>query len=82
LIGWHDYGILQNKLPVSIQVFQVWWYSLNEDKLAPDSPLDIYRKEFPDIEKDDRAEQKRRLRRKIEKYRDNKNLLADPRTEK
>jgi hypothetical protein len=80
-IGWHDYGLACNKMPVSAQVFQVWWYALNEDKLAQNAPFEIYRTAFPDIKKVDRAEQKRRLRRKIEKYRHDKKLLADPRTE-
>jgi hypothetical protein len=63
-IAWHDYGIVVERLPVAAQVFQVWWYALNEDKLIDDAPLDTYRTAFPDITKVDRAEQKRMLRRK------------------
>ena len=36
---------------------------------------------FPDIRQQPRAEQKRRLRRSIEKYRKDRKLLADPATE-
>lgn len=80
-IGWHDYAIMRNKMPIGAQVFQVWWYALNEDKLTEGAPFEVYRKAFPDLPKQNRAEQKRRLRRKIEAYRGDKNLLADPRTE-
>jgi hypothetical protein len=80
-IGWYDYAILQKKMPVAAQVFQVWWYALNEDKVSENADFSIFRTAFPDIVQQDRAEQKRRLRRKIEKYRDDKNLLADPATE-
>ena len=68
-------------MPIAAQVFQVWWYALNEDKLSDDADVSIFRSAFPEIMKADRPEQKRRLRRKIEKYRDDKNLLADPATE-
>jgi hypothetical protein len=36
---------------------------------------------FPNIRQQPRVEQKRRLRRTIEKYRENRKLLADPATE-
>jgi hypothetical protein len=64
-----------------VQVFQLWWFSLNEEKLAPGADLHTIRALFPDIMRDGRAEQKRRLRRTVEKYRDNAETLADPRTE-
>jgi hypothetical protein len=80
-VGWWDYMTLQKRLPVSAQVFQVWWYALNEEKLSPDADLGVVRTAFPDIRQQSRAEQKRRLRRVIEKYRKNRDLLADPATE-
>jgi hypothetical protein len=73
---------LQKKLPISAQVFQLWWYALNEKKLAADADLDGIRTAFPDLTRQDRAEQKRRLRRSVEKYRKDRRLLADPATEK
>lgn len=79
-IAWWDYLSCQKKLPVAAQVFQVW-YALYEEKLSPDADLPRIRTEFPDIRGQDRAEQKRRLRRSIEKYRRDKALLADPATE-
>jgi hypothetical protein len=80
-IGWWDYLQLQKKMPVAAQVFQVWWYALNERKLSPTADLTVVRTAFPDIMGQDRAEQKRRLRRSVEKYRKDRNLLADPATE-
>lgn len=80
-IGWWDYMLLRRKLPVPAQVFQAWWYSLNEDKIEPGADLSAFRLAFPYITKVDRAEQKRRLRRAIEKWRHNKEILADPATE-
>jgi hypothetical protein len=80
-IGWWDYLEVQKRLPIAVQVFQVWWYALYEEKLSPDADLHRIRTAFPDIRGQDRAEQKRRLRRSIEKYRNDKALLADPATE-
>ena len=80
-IGWWDYAVVQQKLPVAAQVFMVWWCALYEEKLAPDVERDAIRTAFTDIRRQARAEQKRRLRRTIEKYRNNKKLLADPATE-
>jgi hypothetical protein len=80
-VGWWDYMTVQKRLPVAAQVFQVWWYALNEEKLSPDADIGVVRTAFPDIRQQPRAEQKRRLRRSIEKYRNDRRLLADPATE-
>jgi hypothetical protein len=80
-IGWWDYQMVTKKLPLSVQVFQVWWYALNEEKLTPGADTSTMRKVFPDVTKVSRAEQNRRLRRAAEKYRHDKILLSDPQTE-
>ncbi len=80
-IGWHDYFVTTTRLPLAAQVFQIWYYALNEGKLAPGADLDAIRTLFPDIRFASRSDQKRRLRRTVEKYRDDKATLADPRTE-
>ena len=72
---------VQKRLPVGAQVFQVWWYALNEEKLSPDADVGKIRAAFPDIRQQPRDEQKRRLRRAIEKYRKDRALLAHPATE-
>jgi hypothetical protein len=43
---------------------------LNEDKLAPGADLDTIRRLFPNIRFASRTDQKRRLGRTVEKYRD------------
>jgi hypothetical protein len=80
-IGWWDYQKVTGKLPLPAQVFQLWWYALNERKVAPEADMAVIRKAFPGIMALNRVEQKRRLRRMIEKYRDNKDILEDPLTE-
>jgi hypothetical protein len=77
-VGWWDYYAVTGRLPLPVQVFQVWWYALNEEKLAPGSDLDAIRKTFPGIESCDRTERKRRLRRAVEKYRTDAATLKDP----
>jgi hypothetical protein len=81
-IGWHDYSAVTGRLPLPAQVFLLWYYALNEEKLAPGSDLEVSRKLFPAIMMVDRTERKRRLRRAVEKYRDDVKTLADPATEK
>jgi hypothetical protein len=55
-VGWWDYYAVTGKLPLPVQVFQIWWYALNEEKLALGSDLDTIRKTFPDISSCDRTE--------------------------
>lgn len=80
-MGWLDYQLFTKRLPVEVQVFQVWWYATNEQRMNPEADPTPYRTVFPDIMKFDRTEQKRRLRRVAEGYRGNREILADPRTE-
>jgi hypothetical protein len=78
-VGWWDYLKVVKRLPVAAQVFQVWWFALNEEKVT--GGLEVIRKAFPGIKRQPRAEQKRRLARSIEKWRKDRTLLADPATE-
>ena len=80
-MGWLDYMNVTKRLPIEVQVFQVWWYATNEEKMNPDSDPEPYRSIFPGIMGNERSEQKRRLARAVEKYRRNAEILADPRTE-
>ena len=80
-MGWLGYMLLTERLPVEVQVFQVWWYATNEDKMNPHSDPTPYRSIFPGIGTVARFEQKRRLRRAVERYRRNREILADKRTE-
>lgn len=80
-MGWLDYMQRAGKLPVEVQVFQVWWYATNEERMAPGVDPTPYRAFFPDISSQDRKERKRRLARVVEKYRRNQAILSDPKTE-
>ncbi|MGY2920549.1 hypothetical protein [Bradyrhizobium sp. USDA 3262] len=80
-VGWWDYYAVTGRLPLPVQVFQIWWYALNEEKLAPGTDLDTVRSTFPGISSCSRTERKRRLRRAVEKYRNDPATLNDPRTE-
>ena len=81
-MGWLDYMRHVEKLPVEVQVFQVWWFATNEDKLNPNADLEPHRCIFPSVANDDRSEQKRRLRRAVEKYKKDPTILADAKTER
>lgn len=78
--AWGDYGAVRGGLPIEAQVFQVWWYANNEEKLAPAADKG-FRAIFPQLPTYPRTEQKRRLRRVIDKYKRDKEVLNDPRTE-
>lgn len=80
-MGWLDYMQRQARLPVEVQVFQVWWYATNESRMADHVDPTPYRSLFPGIATQSRQEQKRRLARMVEKYRRDPAILADPRTE-
>ena len=80
-MGWRDYLRYVGALPVEAQVFQVWWYATNETRMSPETDPTPWRTMFPGIAEVPRVEQKRRLRRLAEKYRHDKAILADPRTE-
>jgi hypothetical protein len=80
-VGWWDYYAVTGKLPLPVQVFQIWWYALNEEKLALVTDLGTIRKTFPDISSCDRPDRKRKLRRAVGKYRNDAATLKDSRTE-
>ena len=78
-VHWGDTG--HHHVAREAQVFQLWWYALNERALAPGVAKDAIRAAFPEITSVERREQKRRLHRMIERHRGDRSLLADPRTE-
>lgn len=80
-MAWLDYLLLAKRLPIEAQVFQVWWYATNPKSMNPAVDPSPWKSVFPDIEGQTRKEQKRRLRRAIEKWRNNSKILHDPRTE-
>jgi DNA invertase Pin-like site-specific DNA recombinase len=82
-IGWHDYGQVAGRLPISAQVFQVWYQVLAdaEKRMNPDVDMIGAHRVFPGLVELSRKDQKRRLTRAIEKYKDDKKLLCDAKTE-
>lgn len=80
-LGWWDYLAVVKRLPVEAQVFQAWWYGVNDKSMYPGAMREKIRGLFPNIMGDDRTTQKHRLNRMVEKYRKNKTVLADERTE-
>ena len=80
-IGWWDYQKLTERLPLAAQAFQCWYYALYEDKVRPDFDLSKVRKVFPAITTMSRVDQKRKLRRTIEKYKSDLKIIRDPCTE-
>ncbi len=77
-MGWLDYLMLTKRLPLEAQIFLAWWYDTNPQRMVGGEGVHI----FPGIDKQPRWEQKRRLRRAVEKWRNNRKLLEDPRTER
>jgi hypothetical protein len=71
-----DLGMLcEGKLPVEVRTFQLWYFAINPDSLKAlrEEPYEeAIRKRFPDIQKMDRAEQKRIGKDKMLEH------LADP----
>jgi hypothetical protein len=60
-IGWYDYALAVNQLPIEAQVFQVWYYALYPEKLMPGISTAPYTDLFPAMKSVDRKERKRRL---------------------
>jgi hypothetical protein len=81
-IGWSDYAIAANAMPLEAQVHQAWYISLHPDKLAVDYPPNIFDDVFPNLREKSRPEQKRMLNKVIARYRTDRILMDDPRTER
>jgi len=80
-IGWYDYALATNKLPIEAQVHQAWYIALNLEKLHPNYSTEPYEQFFPDLRSKLRAEQKRMLNQRIEFARADRDVMSDPHTE-
>ena len=58
-IGWYDYALATNTMPIEAQVHQAWYIALHPDKLAAHFP-ELYDDTFPGLRGKSRPEQKRR----------------------
>jgi hypothetical protein len=56
--GWYDYMMVRKRVPIEVQIFQLWWYAVYEDKLSPWTDLDEIRQMFPKVRDEPRKEQK------------------------
>ena len=81
-IGWYDYAIAVNAMPLEAQVHQAWYIALHPDKLAANFPPNLYDETFPGLRKKSRSEQKGMLNEVIERYKTDKLVMNDPRTER
>jgi hypothetical protein len=77
-----DYINLRKASPVQMQVFQVWFCAVHEDRLADDVDKQRFRTAFPGILKLPRNEQKLAGKEMIASALLNEVLLADPGTER
>jgi len=57
-LGWWDYLAVTGTRPVEAQVFQAWWYAINDRELLDGHRRDIIRDFFPGIMDQDREQRK------------------------
>ena len=80
--GWYDFANAATCLPLEAQVFQVWYFARYPDKLAPDHDSGAYRRLFPDLDKLPRNVAKDRMRKVIARYKKDRTIMDDPRTDR
>jgi hypothetical protein len=80
-IGWYDYGIAVDRMPIEAQIHQAWYIALHPEKLAEHVSPKLYDDIFPGLLGKPRSEQKQMLNQVIERYRADQSLMNDPRTE-
>lgn len=80
-IGWYDYALATQTMPIEAQVHQAWYLALHPMKLNEKHSPEPYEELFPDMRSKHRAEQKRMLNAVIEQARANEGYMSDPRTD-
>jgi hypothetical protein len=80
-IGWYDYALAVNKLPIEAQAYQIWYIALYPEKLDPKHSIDRYEKTFPNLRTKSRDEQKQMLNFVIGRARSDASLMNDPQTD-
>ena len=80
-IGWYDYALATQTMPIEAQIHQVWYLALQPMKLNDKHSPEPYEAMFPDLRSKHRAEQKQMLNAVIERTRANKEIMSDPRTD-
>jgi hypothetical protein len=67
--------------PSRRKIFQVWYFALYPEKLAPEVNTTRYQQYFPMLPSKSRADQKQALREVISSFRQDAELMADPQTD-
>jgi hypothetical protein len=80
-IGWYDYALATQTMPIEAQVHQAWYLALHPMKLNERHSPEPYNRRFPRLRSKPRAEQKRMLNAVIEQVRADKQIMSDPRTD-
>src|SRR5262245_14136594 len=80
LIGWHDYQQAVGTLPIEAQIFQAWYFALYPEKLNPEVDTTTHQRLFPMLPSKSRADQKGALREVISSFRENAEVMTDPKT--
>jgi hypothetical protein len=81
-IGWYDYALATNTMPIEAHVHQAWYIALHPDKLAAHFPPELYDDTFPRLRGKSRPEQKRMLNEVIERYRTDRFVMNHPGTDR
>jgi len=81
-VAWYDYQAIEKRMPIAAQVFQVWWFALHEDSLAPDVDRTPFRDAFPNVVGRSRKEQKQMLVLAIKQHEDDIAISNHKLTEK
>jgi hypothetical protein len=80
-IGWYDYAMATDKLPIEAQAFQVWYYTKYPEKMRSPfeaTPLDEI---LAGMKRGDRLAQKQILKKLISFARRMEGIMDDPKTD-
>ena len=80
-VGWYDYALATNSMPVEAQVHQAWYITLHLALLDEKYSKEPYEELFPNIRNETRSAQKGQLHAAIEWARSYAEVMNDPRTD-
>lgn len=82
LVGWLDLAEAMGGMPIEAQVFQCWYFALHPEKLSAEFNTDAILRVFPNLSALGRNEGKAELRRVIEFWKTNEEIMGDPKTDR
>jgi hypothetical protein len=80
-VVWYDYCQANLPLPIEAQVFQVWYYAMYPEKLASSEASASSQRLFGNLADLSRDTKKQRLQIVAKQYRNDAQLLSDPKTD-